>query len=129
MRIVGGSLRGRMIPVPPGVRPTPARARETLFNWLARIVPGARCLDLFAGAGALGLEALSRGAADCVFVESRREPARMLRSLLADWDAGGSVELADAVEWIGRADAGRQAPVGHRLYGSAFRNRLDGPLL
>ena len=59
----------------------------------------------------LGLEALSRGAADCLFVESRREPARMLRSVLADWSMRGSVELADAIEWIERAAAGKQAPV------------------
>ena len=71
VRIVGGSWRGRRLKVPAGteVRPTPDRVRETLFNWLAPFLPGAHCLDLFAGTGALGLEALSRGAAETTFVE------------------------------------------------------------
>ena len=64
LRIIGGTWRGRKLRFPRGadIRPTPDRVRETLFNWLAPRVPGARCLDLFAGSGALGLEALSRGA-------------------------------------------------------------------
>ena len=103
VRIVGGSLGGRLLTVPEGARPTPARARETLFNWLAPLVPGARCLDLFAGAGALGIEALSRGAAECLFVDSGREAARMLRGVLAHWALPGGVERADAVEWLTRS--------------------------
>ena len=69
---MGGTLRGSRIDVPaaPGLRPTPDRARETLFNWLAPVIPGARCLDLFAGTGALGIEALSRGACAVDFVEA-----------------------------------------------------------
>ena len=65
VRIIAGSLRGSRIEVPiaPGLRPTSDRVRETLFNWLAPKLPGARCLDLFAGSGALGFEAASRGAA------------------------------------------------------------------
>lgn len=72
IRIIGGSLRNSKIIVPdqPGVRPTPDRVRETLFNWLTPLLPGARVLDLFAGTGALGIEALSRGAAFAEFVES-----------------------------------------------------------
>lgn len=72
VRIVGGRWRGRRLPVPPvpGLRPTPDRVRETLFNWLAPVLPGARCLDLFAGTGALGFEALSRGASQAVLVDS-----------------------------------------------------------
>ncbi|HYL70422.1 MAG TPA: 16S rRNA (guanine(966)-N(2))-methyltransferase RsmD, partial [Candidatus Dormibacteraeota bacterium] len=71
MRIIGGSWRGRKLRFPdsPAIRPTPDRVRETLFNWLGGAVHGARCLDLFAGSGALGLEALSRGAAHVTFVE------------------------------------------------------------
>ena len=71
MRIIGGTWRGRRVPVldAPGLRPTADRVRETLFNWLAPVIPGMRCLDLFAGTGALGLEALSRGAAEVCFVE------------------------------------------------------------
>jgi 16S rRNA (guanine966-N2)-methyltransferase len=75
VRIVGGAWRGRRVHFPdsPGLRPTPDRVRETLFNWLQAHIVGTRCLDLFAGSGALGLEALSRGAREVVFVE--REPA------------------------------------------------------
>ncbi|NGX17615.1 16S rRNA (guanine(966)-N(2))-methyltransferase RsmD [Wenzhouxiangella sp. XN24] len=70
-RIIGGEWRSRRLPLPAGadVRPTPDRVRETLFNWLSPVIQGARCLDLYAGSGALGLEALSRGAARAVFVD------------------------------------------------------------
>jgi len=75
VRIIAGSLRGSRLAVPdvPGLRPTPDRVRETLFNWLAPCIAGARCLDAFAGSGALGIEALSRGAGEVVFIE--RDPA------------------------------------------------------
>ncbi len=83
-RIIAGQWRGRRLPFPPvpGVRPSPDRVRETLFNWLAPMVEGARCLDLFAGSGALGLEALSRGAASVIFVDQHREVVRSLRANL-----------------------------------------------
>lgn len=85
VRIIGGTLRGSKLPVlaAPGLRPTPDRARETLFNWLAPIIHGARVLDLFAGTGALGIEALSRGAGHCDFVESDPRVAASLRESLA----------------------------------------------
>ena len=72
VRIIAGEWRGRRIPIAAGtaVRPTPDRVRETLFNWLRDVVVGARCLDLYAGTGALGFEALSRGAAEAWFVEN-----------------------------------------------------------
>src|SRR5210317_918947 len=72
VRIIGGKWRGRKLAFSPadGLRPTGDRVRETLFNWLAADIDGARCADLFAGTGALGLEALSRGAAHCDFVDS-----------------------------------------------------------
>ena len=72
VRIIAGEWRGRRIPIAAGtaVRPTPDRVRETLFNWLSDVVVGARCLDLYAGTGALGFEALSRGAAEAWFVEN-----------------------------------------------------------
>jgi len=75
LRIIGGEWRGRKIRFPPvqAIRPTPDRVRETVFNWLQGITPGSRCLDLYAGSGALGLEALSRGAREVVFVDV--EPA------------------------------------------------------
>ena len=81
LRIVGGSLRSRKwtFADAPGVRPTPDRVRETLFNWLAPHIAGMRVLDLFAGSGALGFEALSRGAATATLVESDRAAATSLR--------------------------------------------------
>nr|PZN79328.1 MAG: 16S rRNA (guanine(966)-N(2))-methyltransferase RsmD [Pseudomonadota bacterium] len=104
LRIIGGTWRGRRLRFPPlpEIRPTPDRVRETLFNWLGTRIVGARCLDLFAGSGALGLEALSRGAARVVFVE--REPAavRELRTRLAEWGASGArVEQTDALRFVG----------------------------
>jgi len=85
LRIVAGRLRGSRLAVPDksGLRPTSDRVRETLFNWLAPIVDGARCLDLYAGTGALGIEALSRGAGACTFVENDRQLARLLGENLA----------------------------------------------
>ena len=75
VRIIGGRWRGTRLPVPdaPGLRPSSDRVRETLFNWLQPKLPGARVLDLFAGSGVLGLEALSRGAREALLVE--RDPA------------------------------------------------------
>jgi 16S rRNA (guanine966-N2)-methyltransferase len=84
VRIIGGIWRGRRVSFPdmPGLRPTPDRVRETLFNWLQHDVAGARCLDLFAGSGALGLEALSRGAKELVFVEQAVPASRTLQDQL-----------------------------------------------
>lgn len=85
LRIIGGDWRSRKLTFPDigGVRPTPARTRETLFNWLRFHLAGARCLDLFAGSGALGLEALSRGAAHSVFVDHTPELIKALNNNLA----------------------------------------------
>ncbi len=84
VRIIAGAWRGRRVNFPdlPGLRPTPDRVRETLFNWLQHAIVGARCLDLFAGSGALGLEALSRGARTLVFVEQAQRAARGLQTEL-----------------------------------------------
>ena len=105
LRIIGGTWRGRKLRFPPSpeIRPTPDRVRETLFNWLAPRVPGARCLDLFAGSGALGLEALSRGAAHVTFVEQDAAAVRELRARLSEWHASGAhVEQADALRFLSR---------------------------
>ncbi|MEP7043458.1 MAG: 16S rRNA (guanine(966)-N(2))-methyltransferase RsmD [Dokdonella sp.] len=85
LRIVAGTLRGSRLAVADvdGLRPTPDRVRETLFNWLAPVLQGARCLDLYAGTGALGIEAMSRGAGECVFVERDRALCRQLQENLA----------------------------------------------
>jgi 16S rRNA (guanine966-N2)-methyltransferase len=84
LRIIGGRWRGRKLDFPDveGLRPTPDRVRETLFNWLQNDIVGARCLDLFAGSGALGLEALSRGATRVVLVDSSRLVTQQLESHL-----------------------------------------------
>jgi 16S rRNA (guanine966-N2)-methyltransferase len=89
LRIIGGQWRGRKLRfrAAPGLRPTTDRVRETLFNWLAADVGGARCLDLFAGSGALGLEALSRGAAHCDFVDSANSSLEDITTHLAGLDA------------------------------------------
>ncbi|HKJ19175.1 MAG TPA: 16S rRNA (guanine(966)-N(2))-methyltransferase RsmD, partial [Woeseiaceae bacterium] len=84
-----------------GLRPTSERIRETLFNWLAPRIQGARCLDLYAGTGALGLEALSRGAAIAVFVEVSRAGAQQLRRNIDLLNAGNAMVLQqDALEYL-----------------------------
>lgn len=84
LRIIGGEWRGRKVHFPPvtAIRPTPDRVRETVFNWLQATAPGSRCLDLYAGSGALGLEALSRGAREVVFVDFEAAVYRHLVSTL-----------------------------------------------
>ena len=99
IRIIGGSLRNSRLEVPdlPGLRPTPERVRETLFNWLAPMIVGAWVLDLCAGTGALGIEALSRGAAAAYFVEPDVQAARAVRNNLTRLKAtGGEVMVMDA---------------------------------
>ena len=108
-RIIGGAWRGRRFPVPdvPGVRPTPDRVRETLFNWLAPVITGARCLDLYAGSGALGLEALSRGASRAVFVDRSVQACGAIRRALEILGSGaGDVRRAEAGAYLaGPAEA------------------------
>jgi 16S rRNA (guanine966-N2)-methyltransferase len=94
LRIIAGRWRGRRLRFPPlDIRPTPDRVRETLFNWLQPRIEGAHCLDLFAGSGALGLEALSRGAASVRFVEQQRAAVLALERLLLAWQATGATVL------------------------------------
>ena len=103
IRVIGGAMRGRRWRFPdiPDIRPTPDRVRETLFNWLGTHIVGARCLDLFAGSGALGLESLSRGASDVVFVEQHAAIARALTEVLTEWSVqGAEVVRADAFSWL-----------------------------
>jgi 16S rRNA (guanine966-N2)-methyltransferase len=89
LRIIGGSWRGRKLRFTPapGLRPTGDRIRETLFNWLSPDIVGAHCADLFAGSGALGLEALSRGAAHCEFVDNSRAAVQQIADHLGTLDA------------------------------------------
>jgi 16S rRNA (guanine966-N2)-methyltransferase len=97
VRIIGGGWRGRRVNFPdlPGLRPTPDRVRETLFNWLQHAVAGTRCLDLFAGSGALGLEALSRGAKQLVFVEQAVAASRSLQEQLVRLGGGGRGQVVE----------------------------------
>lgn len=102
VRIIGGRLRGSKIEIAPspGLRPTPDRLRETLFNWLAAWIDGARCLDLFAGSGALGIEAWSRGAREVVLIE--RDPALAARigANLERLHMPGTVKCMDAARYL-----------------------------
>ena len=107
VRIVGGHWRGTRLPVADmdGLRPSSDRVRETLFNWLLPMLPGARVLDLFAGSGALGLEALSRGAASATLVERDAALARSLRDVVARLPGGDRAQIvqADALAGLPRA--------------------------
>ena len=109
VRIIAGRWRGTRLPVPdaPGLRPTSDRVRETLFNWLQPVLPGARVLDLFAGTGALGLEAASRGAARVQLVEADARLAQTLAATAARLDPDGRVAVrqGDALAFL-REDAG-----------------------
>jgi 16S rRNA (guanine966-N2)-methyltransferase len=104
VRIIGGRWRGRKLvfTAAEGLRPTGDRIRETLFNWLAPHVEGARCLDLFAGSGALGLEALSRGACHCDFVDNSRASLGQVRQHLQTLDAldRGDCHQRPALEFL-----------------------------
>ncbi|MEQ9464212.1 MAG: 16S rRNA (guanine(966)-N(2))-methyltransferase RsmD [Haliea sp.] len=108
LRIIGGRWRGRKLrfTAAEGLRPTPDRVRETLFNWLAADIREARCLDLFSGSGALGLEALSRGAAQCDFVDSNPGSLAQIRRHLQTLEAttAGSCHAARASDFLARAD-------------------------
>lgn len=102
VRIIAGEWRGRKLPVldKPGLRPTSDRVRETLFNWLQGVTPGAKVLDLFAGTGALGFEALSRGAASATLLEKDAELVANLRAINAMLGGNATVERADALQWM-----------------------------
>ncbi len=107
LRIIGGAWRGRRIRFPdvPGLRPTPDRVRETLFNWLGQDLSGRRCLDLFAGSGALGFEAASRGARDVAMLDAHAQVVKSLRDT-AELLGASAVRASrgDALEFL------RQAP-------------------
>jgi 16S rRNA (guanine966-N2)-methyltransferase len=109
VRIIGGQWKRTKLPVSdkPGLRPTPDRVRETLFNWLGQDLTGWRCLDAFAGTGALGLEAASRGASDVLLVEQDPQLVAQLRAIQAKLDARAvKVERANGLTVLARSPAG-----------------------
>jgi 16S rRNA (guanine966-N2)-methyltransferase len=109
VRIIAGEWRGRRIGVPDGsaVRPTPDRVRETLFNWLRDSLPGARCLDLFAGTGVLGFEALSRGAAEAWLVEQDAALVAALEATARTLGATPRIVRRDAHAFLREPPSGR----------------------
>lgn len=138
LRIIGGRWRGRKLHVPdlPGLRPSGDRGREVLFNWLQGAVQGARCLDLFAGTGALGLEAASRGASRVVLVEKDRRLCDRLRALREEWPEGQALDIvqADATRWLERAEgpfdiAFVDPPFASGLYAAALQGLARPGLL
>jgi 16S rRNA (guanine966-N2)-methyltransferase len=128
LRIIGGEWRGRKLSFPalPGLRPTSDRVRETLFNWLRDVVPGARCLDLFAGSGALGFEALSRGAEFVTMVDQNpavvTEITTHIHTLKA---ANARVTQADALTFL----QGPPSPYDIVFLDPPFQSRLLEPCL
>jgi len=106
LRIIGGEWRRRKLEFKdaPNLRPTPDRVRETLFNWLQGKVHGSRCLDLFAGSGALGFEALSRGAKEVVFVEKMAHVAAQIEANITLLSDHSPVKQTDAVSYLTNAD-------------------------
>lgn len=106
VRIIAGDWRGRRLPVVdrPGLRPTPDRVRETLFNWLMPVIEGSRCLDLYAGSGALGFEAASRGARQVCLIEQDAQVAAALRDHIDRLQATDRMQVhcTDAMTWLRR---------------------------
>ena len=137
VRIIGGSHRGRFVSFPDaaGLRPTTDRVRETLFNWVQPFIPGSRCLDLFAGSGALGFEAASRGAEGVIMVERNPEVAGHLKQnarILGLTNV--EVLTADAFGWLASANGGFDLvfvdpPFADRLLESALRELVRRGLL
>ena len=142
VRIIGGEWRGRRLPVVdlPGLRPSGDRARETLFNWLQPHLRGARCVDLFAGTGVLGLEAYSRGAEEVTLVENVPLAVQTLRATLVKLEvpgakAGVHVVEADALKWLQACEPGSldivfiDPPFGSRLETQAMTLLVDRQLV
>lgn len=95
IRVIAGTLRGRKIKVldAENLRPTPSKTRETIFNWLQAEIPNSHCLDLFAGSGALGIEAISRGAQKCTFIELNRLALKNIQTHIDEFKIQAFAEL------------------------------------
>lgn len=130
VRLIGGRWKRSKLPVldAPGLRPTPDRLRETLFNWLGQDLAGLRCLDAFAGTGALGLEAASRGAAEVLLLERDSRLAQALRATCERLGAAGvQVQAVDALRWMSAQGPGAafdvvfvDPPFDRDLWGAAL---------
>jgi 16S rRNA (guanine(966)-N(2))-methyltransferase RsmD len=132
VRIIGGQWKRTRLPVPdlPGLRPTPDRVRETLFNWLGQDLAGWRCLDAFAGSGALGFEAASRGALEVVMLESDARQVASLRASQRRLEGqGGRIERGDALAWMARRAAEPAEPFDLVLLDPPFERPLGEPAL
>jgi len=115
MRVIAGKFRSRQLKSLKGLalRPTSDRLRETLFNVLSPVIEGARFLDLFAGTGAVGIEAISRGAAEAVLIENHAAAAKLIRANLASLEiTGAQVIAADALQALEKLSAGPKSPIG-----------------
>jgi len=131
LRIIGGEWRSRKLSFPAveGLRPTPDRVRETLFNWLQSITPAARCLDLFSGSGALSFEALSRGAAQATLVDSSSQVCRSLQHNLQTLKAqNAEVHQAEALAWLERQPADQSQRFDLVFLDPPFRKGLLTPI-
>ncbi len=135
VRVIGGKHRGRKLPVAeaPGLRPTPDRVRETLFNWLGQNLTGWRCLDLFAGSGALGFEAASRGAESVVLVEQSPKVAKTLQAAAALLkEPALRIVCADALAYLSNphaTSASLDLVFLDPPYGQGWLDRIIMPLL
>lgn len=130
LRIIGGEWRGRKVPFAPipGLRPTPDRVRETLFNWLQPYIVGAHCLDLFSGSGALGLEALSRGAESVTFIDQEPSVAHQLRQNLQQLKCSrGQVIQASVPQWLDARSTDMESHYDIVFMDPPFRKGLAKP--
>jgi len=127
MRIIAGRAKGRVLKVPPEVsRPTTDRVRESLFGILAGVLEGARVLDLYAGSGALGLEALSRGASACLFVERDRKACRVIAENLSKTGLpGGEVRHVEVAKFLKGKGAGADLIFADPPYSDGLRDPAD----
>lgn len=137
VRIIGGIHRGRLVSFPDaaGLRPTADRVRETLFNWLQPLIPGSHCLDLFAGSGAIGFEAASRGAERVVMVERNPKVAARLEENARELGlANVEVSVSDALVWLASCKEAfdlvfLDPPFADRLLGPALQGLTQPGLL
>ena len=128
LRVIGGQWRGRKLDfiTADSLRPTPDRVRETLFNWIQAYLPEARCLDLFSGTGALGIEALSRGVNEVTFVELNRTSAQQLTKNLQTLNASPSANVItiDALQWLAAGTHAKDKPFDIIFMDPPFRKDM-----